>query len=85
MTKLRGDKARRGDSPVACHRAWRRRLVFDRGKATISEGAVENPNVSVIVSAEDGKASQRGELGRTQAWLGGKLKVEGNVACRCGL
>lgn len=54
-------------------------LVSDRGKVTVHEGTVENPNVALTVSAEDWEAMQRGELSRTQAWLGGKLKVEGDM------
>ena len=54
-------------------------LVSDRGKVTVYEGTVENPNVTLTVSAEDWEAIQRGELGRTEAWLTGKLKMEGDM------
>jgi len=54
-------------------------LVSDKGEVTVHEGTVENPNVTLTVSAEDWESIQRGELDRTQAYLGGKLKTEGDV------
>ncbi len=54
-------------------------LVSDKGEVTAHDGTVENPNVTLTVSAEDWEAIQRGKLDRTQAYLGGKLKTEGDT------
>ena len=54
-------------------------LVSDKGKATRHEGTAENPDVTVTVSAADWEAIQGGELDRTQAYLGGKLVIEGDL------
>lgn len=54
-------------------------LVSDRGKGTRHEGTVENPDVTLTAAAADWEAIQRGELDRTQAYLGGKLAIEGDL------
>jgi putative sterol carrier protein len=53
-------------------------VVADKGKGTRHKGTVDNPDATVIVSAQDWDAILRGELARIHAWTGGKLKVEGN-------
>ena len=40
---------------------------------------MENPNATRAASAKDREAIQRGELGRTETWLGDKLMVEGDM------
>lgn len=54
-------------------------LHCDRGQATRHEGCIDNPTCTLIVSAEDWAAIQRGELERSQAWMSGKLKIEGDM------
>ena len=54
-------------------------LVSDKGKASRHEGTVENPNVTMTISAEDWIAIQTGELDRIHAWTGGKLKIDGDM------
>ena len=54
-------------------------LVSDKGKGTRYEGTVENPEATLTAAAEDWKAIQSGELDRVQAYMSGKLKMEGDV------
>jgi len=54
-------------------------LVSEQGEGKRHEGAVENPDVTLTVSAADWKAIQNGTLDRSQAYLGGSLKVEGDL------
>ena len=54
-------------------------LVCDKGVATKFDGCVENPNCTMIISAEDWGKMQRGELEKIKAWTDGKLKIEGDM------
>jgi aminoglycoside phosphotransferase (APT) family kinase protein/putative sterol carrier protein len=54
-------------------------IVAASGKGSRHEGTVENPDVTLTADAADWHAIQSGELNRTQAFLGGKLKIEGDV------
>src|SRR5262249_33227681 len=54
-------------------------LVCQKGQGTRHEGPVERPDVSVTASARDWDAIQRGELNRTEAFLSGRLKVDGDL------
>jgi aminoglycoside phosphotransferase (APT) family kinase protein/putative sterol carrier protein len=54
-------------------------IVAARGEGSRHEGRVDNPDVILTVDAEDWRAIQSGDLNRTQAFLGGKLKIEGEV------
>ena len=54
-------------------------LLCDRGQGTRYDGCVDNPTCTLIISAEDWAAIQRGELERSQAWMSGKLKIEGDM------
>jgi len=54
-------------------------MVFDHGKQTTHEGKAESPEITITASAEDWEAIQSGELERTDAALGGKLVVDGDV------
>ena len=54
-------------------------LVSDKGKGTRYEGTVENPEATLTAAADDWKAIQGGELDRVQAYMSGKLKMEGDV------
>lgn len=54
-------------------------VVSDKGKGTRHEGTVENPDATLTASAEDWKAIQSGELDRIQAFMSGKMKIEGDT------
>ncbi len=54
-------------------------LVADKGVGTRHEGTVQNPDITVTALAADWAAIQSGELDRTQAYLGGKLAIEGDL------
>lgn len=54
-------------------------LVSEGGDGTRYPGVVENPDVTVTASAADWRAIRSGEIDRTQAFLGGKLKIEGDL------
>jgi aminoglycoside phosphotransferase (APT) family kinase protein len=55
-------------------------VLCDKGKASRHEGLAENPNVTLSASAADWGAIQRGEMDRIQAWMGGKLTIDGDMA-----
>ena len=57
--------------------AWH--VVCERGRGTRHEGSVDRPDVSVTASARDWEAIQRGDLDRTEAFLSGRLKVDGDL------
>lgn len=54
-------------------------LVADRGNGTRHTGVTEGAEVTLTASAADWGAIQRGEMDRTQAYLGGKLVIEGDM------
>jgi len=54
-------------------------LVSEGGEGRRYEGTVDNPDVTVTASAADWRAIRAGEIDRTQAFLGGKLKIEGDL------
>ncbi len=54
-------------------------LVAEKGEGERHEGTVDNPDVTVNVAAADWAGIQSGELDRTQAYLGGKLTIEGDL------
>jgi aminoglycoside phosphotransferase (APT) family kinase protein/putative sterol carrier protein len=55
-------------------------LIANQGKGTRHEGTVADPDVTLVASAADWEAIQRGDVDRTQAYLSGKLVIEGEVA-----
>jgi aminoglycoside phosphotransferase (APT) family kinase protein len=55
-------------------------LVCSGGEATRHDGSVADPDVTVHAVATEWQAIQRGELDRVQAFLGGKLRVEGDLS-----
>jgi aminoglycoside phosphotransferase (APT) family kinase protein/putative sterol carrier protein len=54
-------------------------VIADKGVGTRHEGVAEKPDVTLIAAAADWAAIQRGETDRTQAWLEGKIKIEGDM------
>jgi aminoglycoside phosphotransferase (APT) family kinase protein len=55
-------------------------LVSRDGEGTRHEGVVEAPDVTLTAAASDWAALQRGELDRTHAFLGGKLRIDGDLS-----
>lgn len=55
-------------------------VIADRGNASRHDGAVQHPDVTLTIAAADWAAIQSGELGRTEAFLGGKMKIDGDVS-----
>ena len=49
------------------------------GQCEIREDQVEKPDVTVIMDAGDFAALYRNQLNPVQAFMGGKIKVSGNV------
>lgn len=54
-------------------------IIANKGKGSRHEGIADNPEVTLNASAEDWAAIQRGEMDRTQAWLEGRVKIEGDM------
>jgi putative sterol carrier protein len=54
-------------------------VLADKGKGTRHAGTVENPDVVFTTAAADWNAIQSGELNRTEAFLGGRIKIEGDI------
>jgi putative sterol carrier protein len=54
-------------------------VVADRGTGTRHDGRVEGADVTVTASAADWDALQTGALDRAEAFLGGRLRVEGDL------
>lgn len=55
-------------------------VVAEKGQATRHDGTVDTPDVTVTISATDWNAIQKGELGRTEAFLGGKMQIDGDFS-----
>ena len=55
-------------------------LVADRGTGTRVDGRAEAAQVTVTAAAADWHALQRGELDRAQAFLSGRLKIDGDIS-----
>lgn len=54
-------------------------VTIKDGAATMSEGAIDNPNVTVDVAAQDWIDILAGELDPTMAFMGGKLRISGDL------
>ncbi len=55
-------------------------LVADRGTGTRVDGRAAAADVTVTAEAADWHALQRGELDRAQAFLSGRLKIDGDIS-----
>lgn len=53
--------------------------VFQDGAADVGEGAVANPGCTVIMSAADFQDMVAGTINPTAAFMGGKLKLKGDM------
>lgn len=54
-------------------------LKIADGKGEAGAGAVESPNMTLKADADDWVAVTRGELNPMQAFMSGKLKVQGDM------
>jgi putative sterol carrier protein len=55
-------------------------LVSRGGDATRADGLVDAPDVTLRASTADWDAIQDGTLDRTEAFLGGRLRIEGDLS-----
>ena len=55
-------------------------LVSDKGVGKRYEGTAEKPDATITALAQDWSDIQSGKMDRVQAFMGGKLKVEGDVS-----
>jgi putative sterol carrier protein len=53
--------------------------VFDQGASDIGEGPAANPGCTVTMAAPDFLAMVGGQLNPTAAFMGGKLKLKGDM------
>jgi aminoglycoside phosphotransferase (APT) family kinase protein len=54
-------------------------VVAEKGKGSRHDGLAENPNATLIASVADWVAIQNGALDHTQALLGGRIRIEGDM------
>lgn len=54
-------------------------LKLADGDVESGEGAVENPSMTLKAAADDWAAVVNGELNAMQAFMSGKLKIQGNM------
>lgn len=55
-------------------------LVFTDGAGKVGEGAAPAPNLTVTMSSGDFRAMLAGELNPAAAFMGGKLKIKGDMS-----
>jgi len=55
-------------------------IVSDKGVGKRYEGTAEKPDATTTALAQDWSDIQSGKLDRVQAFMGGKLKVEGDIS-----
>ena len=54
-------------------------IKIDNGQAASGEGAADNPNMTLKASADDWLAVYNGELSAMNAFMNGKLKIQGDM------
>jgi putative sterol carrier protein len=52
--------------------------MIDDGKSELRTGKADNPDVKISIDEEDLLAMARGDFSGTEAFMTGKLRVEGN-------
>ncbi|MBT9141833.1 MAG: hypothetical protein DDT29_00226 [Dehalococcoidia bacterium] len=55
-------------------------IIFIEGSSKTGEGPVVAPNLTVTMSSEDFRAMLAKELNAAEAFMGGKLKVKGDMS-----
>lgn len=53
-------------------------LIIDDGKSEMRAGKVDNPDVKISIDEADLLGMARGDFSGTEAFMTGKLRVEGN-------
>ncbi|MHB1256687.1 MAG: SCP2 sterol-binding domain-containing protein [Dethiobacteraceae bacterium] len=54
-------------------------IIFIEGSGKTGEGAVATPNLTVTMNSDDFRSMLAGELNPAAAFMGGKLKVKGDM------
>jgi putative sterol carrier protein len=54
-------------------------LKLNGGQIESGQGALDSPNMTLKASADDWAAVVNGELNAMQAFMSGKLKIQGNM------
>jgi putative sterol carrier protein len=54
-------------------------IVFGDGRGEAGSGAVDNPNITITMAANDMVDMVSGKLDPTMAFMSGKLKVKGDM------
>jgi len=54
-------------------------VKLDNGQAESGEGAADNPNMTLKSTADDWVAVYNGELNAMNAFMNGKLKIQGDM------
>ncbi len=54
-------------------------FALEEGDASVALGELTKPDATVEQSYETATAMSRGEIGATQAYMQGKLKISGNI------
>lgn len=54
-------------------------VKMSNGQAESGEGRVDNPNMTLKASANDWAAVVKGDLNAMQAFMSGKLKIQGDM------
>lgn len=49
------------------------------GQCTVTEGGIDNPSATISMEAADYVAIAQGKLDMARAFMGGKIKVKGNM------
>ena len=55
-------------------------VAITDGVATIKEGAIDSPNVTVTMSLDDFNKITEGKLNPTAAFMSGQLKISGDMS-----
>ena len=54
-------------------------IKAENGQFSMGQGKIDDPDVLMIITEEDAIKMFSGELNSTDAYLSGKLKIEGNI------
>jgi putative sterol carrier protein len=55
-------------------------IIFTDGAGKVVEGTASSPNLTVTMKGSDFRAMLAGELNPTAAFMGGKLKIKGDMS-----